>query len=136
MTDEEVQAVMKVLMSDEGMEELMKNPQGTTDGIINTATQTKYPREGKQDRDAQILMDGTVLSLQKRVIAKQNTQNKCSEHLKLVKEAEQSKGIVHTVPKPSAARKIKAEKNFTAQQKKQAVAEQIASKSSPSLKKK
>ena len=63
------------------------------DGIVNNASTTKYPRNGKQDRDGQVLSDGSVITMRRRVIDTQKTQNNAIEHQQLVIKAEKHEGI-------------------------------------------
>ena len=44
-----------------------------SDGIINNATKTVYPRVGKMDRDGQILTDGTVFTMTSKLVKVQKT---------------------------------------------------------------
>ena len=66
-----------------------------TDGIINTMTKSTYPRTGKNDRDGQIIKEGSVSTLTLRGCSSVATQNKATEHYRVVK------GWTSKVPKCS-----------------------------------
>ena len=63
------------------------------DGIINTMTKATYPRTGKNDRDGQIIKEGTVSTMTLRGCSRVATQDKATEHFRVVK------GWTSNVPK-------------------------------------
>ena len=70
MSDDELFAVLQNLMTEEGMKAALQSPKkgGGTEAIINFASVNNYPRVGKSDRDGQILTDGTVYSMTRRLV--------------------------------------------------------------------
>ena len=70
-----------------------KNTNCIGDGIINNNSTSKYPRVGKKDRDGQLVINGNVKTFERRLIAKQDTQNNATQHNQIIINAEQQAGI-------------------------------------------